>query len=243
MESLTVALKGIDALVSTVAAAAIENQTILIDAAIAAGVKRFIPSEFGACTNNPKVSNLPIYVPMFKIRQYVEEKGKAGVLTWTVLSCGAFVDFLFASHAWLDFANHKATLFDEGNNRLSATSLPGVGKAIVGILKNFEATKNKIVQVSEVILTQNQLLRIAEDLRPEIKWELSKVRTSVLLKESLDDFATGNFSYPAVMKMISGTAFSGDEHGAAYDDPDNDLLGVQKLREEDLKAIVATKLV
>ena len=66
---------------------------------------------------------------------------------------------LFGGPILLDFANHKATLFDEGDNRISSTSMPNVGKAIVGILKNSEATKNKVVRTSEVILTQNQLLR------------------------------------------------------------------------------------
>jgi hypothetical protein len=242
VESLTSALKGIDGLVSTVAAAAIENQTVLIDAAIAAGVKRFIPSEYGSCTTSPKVEALPIYAPMFKIRQYLQEKAKAGKLTWTVLACGAFLDFLFGGPMLLDYANHRATLFDEGGNRISATSLPNIGKAIIGIFKNFEATKNKIVRTSEVILTQNKLLRIAEGVRPDIKWEISKVQTSAVLKEGLDGFGAGDFSMPIIMKILAGTAFAGDIYGGAYDETDNELLGVKELTEEDLEKLVAGKL-
>ncbi|KAK9328266.1 hypothetical protein V1520DRAFT_297785 [Lipomyces starkeyi] len=242
VESLTAALKGIDGLVSTVAAAAIENQTVLIDAAIAAGVKRFIPSEYGNCTTSPKVEALPIYAPMFKIKQYLQEKAKAGKLTWTVLACGAFLDFLFGRPILLDFANHKATLFDEGDNRISATSLPNVGKAIVGIFKNFEATKNKVVRISEVILTQNKLLRIVEGLRPDIKWEISKVQTSAILKDGLDELSAGDFSMPIIMKILTGTALAGDIYGCAYDETDNELLGVKELTEEDLKKLVDGKL-
>ncbi|KAJ8097635.1 hypothetical protein POJ06DRAFT_261957 [Lipomyces tetrasporus] len=242
VESLTAALKGIDGLVSTMAAAAIENQTVLIDAAIAAGVKRFMPSEYGSCTTSPKLEALPIYAPMFKIRQYLQEKAKAGKLTWTVLACGAFLDFLFGGPMLLDYANHKAILFDEGDNRISSTSLPNVGKAIVGIFKNFEATKNKIVRSSEVILTQNKLLRIAEGVRPDIKWETSKVQTSAVLKEGLDELSAGDFSMPVIMKILKGTAFAGDIYGGAYDETDNELLGVKELTEEDLKKLVAGKL-
>ena len=242
MESLTAALKGVDGLVSTVAAAATENQTVLIDAAIAAGVKRFIPSEYGTCTTSPKLEALPIYAPIFKIKQCLQEKAKAGKLTWTVLACGAFLDFVFGGPMFLDFANQKATLFDEGDNRISSTSLPNIGKAIVGILKNFEATKNKIVRVSEVIFTQNKLLRIAEGLRPDIKWEISKVQTSAILKEGLDRLNAGDFSMPAIMKLLTGTAFAGEIYGAAYDETDNELLGVKELTEEDLKKLVAEKV-
>lgn len=243
MESLTAALKGIDGLVSTVAAAAIENQIVLIDAAIAAGVRRFIPSEYGSCTTSPKLEAMPFYAPVFKIKHYLQEKAKAGKLTWTVLACGAFLDFLFGRPILLDFANQKATLFDEGDNRTSSTSLPNVGKAIVGIFKHFEATNNKIVRVSEVILTQNKLLRVAEGLRPDIKWEISKVETSAILKEGLDEFTAGDFSMPVIMKILTGTALAGDIYGGAYDETDNELLGVKKLTEEDLKKLVARKLV
>lgn len=46
VESLTAALKGQDALVSAVASVAASGQRVLIDAAVEAGVKRIIPSEY-----------------------------------------------------------------------------------------------------------------------------------------------------------------------------------------------------
>lgn len=242
MESLSAALKGIDAIVSTVNHEAIENQTVLIDAAIAAGVRRFIPSEYGSCTTNPKLKDFPMYGPMFKIKQYLQEKAEAGELTWTVLACGAFLELLFGSPLLLDFGNHIANLIDEGNNRISSTSLPNVGRAIVGILKNFEATKNKVVRTSEVILTQNQVLRIVEGLRPDIKWDINKVQSSVLLKEGLDGLSAGDFSMPVFLKMVQGTALAGDTYGSAYDETDNKLLGVKELTEEDVKKFIAGNL-
>ena len=242
VESLTAALKGIDGLVSTVAAAAIESQTMLIDAAIAAGVKRFIPSEYGTCTTSPNVAAFPLYAPMFKIKQYLREKAEAGQLTWTVLACGGFLDFLFGRPMLLDFASHKATFYDEGDNRISATSMPNVGKAIAGILKNLEATEDRVVRISEVILTQNELLRIAKGLRPDTKWEISKVQTSSVLKEGLDGVGAGDFSMPIIMKILTGTAFGGDVYGTAYDETDNELLGVKEMTGQDLKKLVAEKL-
>ncbi|KAF2115877.1 hypothetical protein BDV96DRAFT_545701 [Lophiotrema nucula] len=244
VESLTAALKGIDAVVSTVAGMAIKTQTVLIDAATVAGVKRFIPSEYGSVTTNPKVEAFPLYENVFQIKHHLQEKANSGQLTWTVLACGAFLEFLFAAGAagLLDFADRKATLFDEGDNRLSSTSLATAGKAIAGILKNSEATKNRVVKVSEVILTQNQLLKIAEGLRPEDKWEISKVAASAVLKEGLVEFSAGDFSFPVISKIIKGTGFAGETYGSAYDETDNELLEVKELTEEDLKKIVAEKL-
>ena len=243
MESLTAGLKGIDAVVSTVASSAIKSQNVLIDAAAIAGVKRFIPSEYASVTTNPKVASFPLYDNVFNIKHQLQEKAKAGQLTWTVLACGAFLEFLFAGEgAWLDFADRKATLLDEGDNRLSSTSLATAGKAIAGILKNSEATKNRAVKVSEVILSQNQLLKIAKRLRPDDKWEISKVSSSAILKEGLDEFSAGDFSTPVIFKIIQGTGLAGETYGSAYDETDNELLGVKELTEEDLKKFVAEKL-
>jgi hypothetical protein len=242
VESLTAALTGIDGLVSTVTTAAIDSQTVLIDAAVAAGVKRFIPSEFGTCTDDPKLEDFPIYGPMFKIKKHLQEQAKKGKLTWTVLACGAFLEFLLGGPSLLDFPNRKANLYDEGDNRVSSTSLPNIGKAVAGIFQNFEATKNKVVYISEVILTQNKLLKIVEELRPDIKWEVSKVQTSILLKEGLDGARAGDFSMPTIMKILAGTAFAGTTYGAAYDKTENKLLGVKEMTDDDVKKLVAATL-
>ncbi|KAK5052758.1 hypothetical protein LTR84_002624 [Exophiala bonariae] len=244
VESLTAALQGIDAVVSTVAGTAIKTQGVLIDAAALAGVKRFIPSEYGSVTTNPKVQTFPLYDNVFMIRNHLQEKADVGQLTWTVLACGAFLEFLLASSSTglLDFANRKATLLDGGDNRLTSTSLTTAGKAIAEILKNSEATKNRVVKVSEIILTQNQLLQIAQKLKPEDKWHTSTVATSALLKEGLDEFSAGDFSFPVIFKIIAGTGLAGETYGSAYDETDNDLLGVQELTEADLTRVVAEKL-
>ncbi|KAK5744772.1 hypothetical protein LTR17_001848 [Elasticomyces elasticus] len=243
VESLTTALEGIDAVVSTVTMAAIPSQTVLIDAAAAAGVQRFIPSEYGSVTTNAKLEAFPGYESFFKIKHHLQAKTYAGKLTWTVLACGGFLEYLFAEAIVLDFAGRKVTLLDEGDNRLSATSLAIIGKAIAGVLKNPEATKNRVVKVSETIVTQNQLLRLAEALRPEDKWEISKVAASALLKEGLDGISAGDFSLPAMFKIIKSTGLAGDTYGAAYDKNDNELLGVEELAEKDIKKMVAEALV
>jgi uncharacterized protein YbjT (DUF2867 family) len=51
---------GIDAVVSVIGSLALASQNDYIDAAVAAGVKRFIPSEFGCDTQSPL-----LYLPRF----------------------------------------------------------------------------------------------------------------------------------------------------------------------------------
>ena len=99
MEALTAALKGIDAVESTKAGPAIKNQTVLIDAAAIGGAKRFIPSKYGSVTTNPELESFPLYENVFMIKHHLQDKANAGQLTWMVLACGAFLDFLFVAGA------------------------------------------------------------------------------------------------------------------------------------------------
>jgi len=62
VKGMTDVLRGIDIIVSTVGNPGLDNQIPLIDAAVAAGVKRFIPSEFGADSEQPQNKLLPLYV-------------------------------------------------------------------------------------------------------------------------------------------------------------------------------------
>ena len=144
--------------------------------------------------------------------------------------------------ALLDSADRKATLLDDGANRLSSTSLATVGTAIAGVLKNSDTTNNRILKVAEVILTQNQLLRIAKRLRPNEKGEIRKVAASAVLNDGLDEISAGDFIYPVILKIIKETGLAGEIHGSAYYETDNKLLGVKEWTEEDLKRIVAEKL-
>lgn len=241
-ESLTAALAGQDAVVSAVGPTVIDGQKVLIDAAVASGVKRFIPSDFGSCTTNAELKTLPIYSHMASIQQYLDDKAKLSTLSYTILASGAFLEYIFKTPTLLDFKNHTATLIDDGNNRLSTTRMAQLGTAVAGILSHPNETNNRTVHVSQVIVTQNKLLEIARKLKPETEWKVNTTQSSVLLQDSLKGFAAGDSSFPNVMKMLSGTSLAGDRYGAAYDETDNKLLGVDAITEEELEKLVAESL-
>lgn len=59
--SLTAALTGQDVVVSTGGDQGLMGQKPLVDASIAAGVKRFIPSNFGSNMSNPNTRKLSVF--------------------------------------------------------------------------------------------------------------------------------------------------------------------------------------
>ena len=87
------AFKDQDAVVCVLNHSAIGAQKRLIDVAIKAGVKRFIPTEFGSapeCVGDLK--ELKIFAGKKEILDYLKSQGGKG-LTWTAFYTGPFFDW------------------------------------------------------------------------------------------------------------------------------------------------------
>lgn len=97
-DSLKAAFAGQDAVVSTITTTAVNGQKAIVDAALAAGVKRFIPSEFGINTRILSGQEIgKILNGKIATVDYLQEKaGENPNFTWTGLSTGIFFDWVRA---------------------------------------------------------------------------------------------------------------------------------------------------
>jgi uncharacterized protein YbjT (DUF2867 family) len=109
-ESLVDALRGQDAVVSTIALEATGGQESLIDAAIAAKVSRFIPSEYGVnlhVSRNLRMGR--ILASKIKTADYLAELAREHKwFSWTGLATNWFFDWVCSSwccRSYLDLAN------------------------------------------------------------------------------------------------------------------------------------------
>lgn len=91
------ALKTQDAVVASVSKGGIQTQMNLIRAAVKAGVKRFIPSEFGADTlNDSFLRNVPALQDKRVILEYLRVMARENPsFTWTGISNAAFIDWVW----------------------------------------------------------------------------------------------------------------------------------------------------
>lgn len=70
------------------------TQTDLIQAAISAGVKRYIPSKFGAAAGNPSASKLPVYQCSIAIHKALQEEIKVyPEFTYTLIRTGMSLEW------------------------------------------------------------------------------------------------------------------------------------------------------
>lgn len=94
---LVEALISQDAVVASIGrGGGLPTQRTIIDAAVRAGVRRFIPSEFGADTRNDAlIINVPLVRQKRAILEHLQKvSAKTPSFKWTGISCAAFLDWV-----------------------------------------------------------------------------------------------------------------------------------------------------
>ena len=237
IDSLTAALQGQDAVIATVGMGGVAPQIKLIDAAIAAGVQRFIPSEFGSDLSVPKTRALPVFGEKVKVSDYLHEKAAAGKITYTDVYNSAFADWGLKMNFILDHSNYQPKMWDGGNSTFSTTTLDSVANGVVGILSHLDETKNRPVYLEDMKITQKQLLEMARQVAPERPWAPQDVSIDETVAKSDERIAQGIYDRETLVPYIFKACLQ-PEYGCNFEKNDMALLGVKQKTEEDLFKIV-----
>ena len=83
--------RGQDVVIINLAVGIQDPSQQLIDAAVKAGVKRIIPSDYGSAANKESTAVFPFAAKGAVILDYLVGKEGTG-LTWTSVKCGIFFD-------------------------------------------------------------------------------------------------------------------------------------------------------
>jgi uncharacterized protein YbjT (DUF2867 family) len=235
IDSLVAALQGQDAVVSTVGSSGISGQKTVIDASIQAGVRRFIPSDFGALTTRPGAESLPLNAPYIDVQNYLQEKALAGEIEYTLFAVGPFLEFVMSMPFLADIMTQEVALFDNGEHSFSSTSISSVGKAVAGALRNTEATKNRLVRVHDIVLTQSKVLDLAKKYSgPDVKWTINPVNAEAELDAILDAVKTSGLDLFNTLAMLKA-ALLGGKFEAEFKTLDNELVGLSIISDDDFE--------
>ncbi|KAH0423027.1 oxidoreductase [Colletotrichum camelliae] len=224
---LAEAVHGQDAVVSTLSVFGSDVQKALVDASVAAGVKRFLPSEFGSSTENPKVQTIPIFGAKLQLQEYLRAKAHSNpTFTYSML---------------VDIKNKRAVLRDGGNVLFSTSRLSTVGQAVVGVLSHPSETANRAVYFKDIDATQNQIISVAKELDPSGSWTIQESQTAIEEQEALAGLKSGQLDIGVISKLLFRAIF-GVGYGGKFDKVDNELLGVEGLDANGLRDVVRSVL-
>ncbi|KAL0258023.1 hypothetical protein SLS55_007194 [Diplodia seriata] len=229
--SLTTALTNAnaDALISLVGTPGFAAQKTLIDAAIAAGVQRFIPSEYGSDTSNAAVVSLvPFLAAKRQVVEYLVSKESA-TFSWSALITGPFFDWgLKVGFLGFDVQGRKARVWDGGEAAFAATDLATVGRALVGLVGDagaYEKARNRYVYVAGHVVTQREVLKALERATGGEKWEVvEEVDVGERVQATNEKLARGDFG--TATDLILAATYGREKELGKFPELWNDVLGL-----------------
>ena len=169
-ESLESALKDHIAVVSAVSRSAVDSQCALIDAAIAVGVHRLIPTEFAANLQNNNARKLINYESKVRVEEYLAAKAKADEIGHTFIYISSFADWSIEADILLNLRQKVIKLYNGGNDPVSMSTLSTAAHAVLSVLSNPKETKNRALYVHAFVASQQDLLAYAKELTPNEPW-------------------------------------------------------------------------
>ncbi|KAG8169236.1 hypothetical protein KVR01_001985 [Diaporthe batatas] len=238
-ENFASALIGQDTAICAVGPGGIHHQTAMIDAAEAAGVKRFIIDDFGW---GPNVRALPEFHDVREKRraQWDHAKARADAnprFTWTGISTGNPIDWAIKKFPLMGFnvTDHSATMYDKGEEEFTGTTLEGIAQSVVGVLTHPEETKNRFVRVFSIKTCQNKLLQALQNVTDE-QWRIRKSTTKELMASGRSKLANGTGGW--VLDLVVAQLYDEGEArcvvASRRSESDADLLGVASETEDQI---------
>jgi hypothetical protein len=142
---------------------------------------------------NPKAAPLPLFAAKKAAQQYIEKLAAQGKISYIIVINGPSLDLgLNLGFLGLDLRKKQITYIDGGITKFSTTTLATVGKAVVGLLKKPEETKNRAVYVQDGALTLKDLLTLSKLALGEEGWtEVDGGTTEETEKLSYEKIAKG----------------------------------------------------
>lgn len=215
----------------------------MIQAAVSAGVKRFILNEFASSPITQV--GLPETARFRKPRLDVLEVAKSAAtenpgFSWTGLAVGNIIDLslLKFPQFGIDIRARKAKLTDDGTSHITAVTLPDIGVAVRGILKAPAETRNRYCHIRSVETNQVGIVKALEE-QQGCPYEMSSESSDVLYERGKVRFAKGErsaFHDLLVVQLFGKVEGNGSSVLISREESDNILLGV---REKDITEVVS----
>ncbi|KAF6822613.1 nmrA-like family protein [Colletotrichum plurivorum] len=240
-DSLVEALKGQDAAIAAFPLRDPDAHLRLARAAAAAGVKLYVPADFGSIdAENPRARELvALYRHKLAVRELCQQLAEAHAhFSWTGVVCGHFFEWGLREHLFhADLQKRTIEILDGGRHRASATTLPRVGEAVVRILNlhGSEAIRNRTLFLQSFCITQLELVRALEK-GSGAKWTVKDTDSETFIEERRAKADAGDFMAIEDLVFAIGTLHA---DWTGREDFAMDLLGFE---DEDLDAVVASVL-
>lgn len=159
--SLDRACEGMDAVVSALGGGQLMQQTDLLNAAVKAGVKRFIPSEFGV---DPHASG-PGVCDLFDAKAAIQQKVKESGIDYTMIYTNGFMEFWGSGLGQMgnNPSSGEVMVYGSGGVPASMVTLQDVAYFTTAALDDPGMAK-KEMRITANVRTQEELISLWEKM-------------------------------------------------------------------------------
>ncbi|KIW73270.1 hypothetical protein PV04_01402 [Phialophora macrospora] len=239
-DQLVAALQGQDALISAIGSGALALEERLIDAAADAHVNRFFPSEYGLNNTHARARALcPIVDTKGAMLEYVATK-QPQRLTWTAVPTGLWLDWALEpaiAFAGINVRDLTAALWQQGQHRLSWSTLPWVAEGIAQLLlAPPEDTANKVVPLHGFSASQNEVVAALEQIQC-VKYAVSTLDDDAIVAAARQSWDQNKDFQSALGLLKAGLFLDGygsDLVGEGLVPLGNEFLDLPPLKLEDV---------
>lgn len=246
LNALIRVFSGQDVVIHASAIPGIPSQPLMIEAAVKAGVKRFILNEFANSYNQPGLPELERFrIPKRNIMELAKQKTAEsnGAFSWSGLATGNFLDYALMKYPQIgiDIRTGTARLIDGGTEPFSAVVLKDIGLAVKGILRKPEETKNRMCHIRSVETCQKEILEACERA-VGTRFQVEYIDGDKFYKEGQQAFVRGERS--GMVNILVVQLFQKGQSRSIVvqkGKSDNELLGVvEKTTDEIVHSVLET---
>ncbi|KAF2738782.1 isoflavone reductase family protein [Polyplosphaeria fusca] len=163
--SLEQVFTGKDIVISTMAGGDYRIQVRIVDAAIAAGVRRFIPHEFGHDSLNKRIQErIPRSLQRARVIGYLRSmSAEHESFEWTAVAVGCTLDSMLSTgNLGFDLQWQTATVYGTGIEKFAASSLKRASMVVAYLLEHWEAVNNRYLYAAGCITSASHILQALE---------------------------------------------------------------------------------
>ncbi|KAI9502165.1 hypothetical protein GGI25_003379 [Coemansia spiralis] len=160
-EAFKLAFADSDIVVSAVGVLGVPDQIAMIDGALLAGVKWFIPSEYGVVHYPSKW--MPFAGPLAAkgpVQDYLIKAAESKGLAYTVIYTGLALDYLDPRSIGLKLTKRTATLVGRGGSPVTFTSINDVVRLLVAIVQRPQDMQNRTIRYAGSTAKMRDLLKV-----------------------------------------------------------------------------------
>ncbi|KAJ1725100.1 hypothetical protein LPJ53_000663 [Coemansia erecta] len=230
--SISEAFRNQDVVISFLAFGGEVHQIAAVKAAIKAGVKWFIPSEFGVDLEHPANKRLPLFAQKLEVRKLLEGQSE---MAYTYILTGLFADqFLIPFRKW-DVEAGTVVVPGNGKAKNSYTARKDVAVYTLAILRRPDQFKNTSARLASYTLSYNEWIEAVDRVSGK-KFETTF--EPVELMEGRVQKSSGDFSFSVIADLLAITIANGDQR-LDWGGHSLDSVGLQEVTPTPLDDIIS----